>query len=107
MFLACDPDAQKIIVGDGQTIPNTRTHASQWVEDTSIEPQNKQEYLDIVEDYGRFVPDMLTYTPEWLHACHTNLQPVLEGHRDVVGSLSETQARMQGIVADGTDQHVM
>lgn len=107
MFLACDPDAQAIIVGDGQTIPNTRTHATEWAQDSSIEPQNKQEYLDIVQDYGRFVPDMLTYTPEWLHAFHTNLQPVLEGRRDVVDYLAETQQTMQGFLDDGHEQFLI
>ncbi|PMC74514.1 sugar ABC transporter substrate-binding protein [Brachybacterium sp. UMB0905] len=104
MFLACDPEAQEIIVGEGQTIPNTQTHAREWVKDTSTEPQNKQEYIDIVEDYGRFVQDMLTYTPEWLHAFHTNLQPVLEGRRDVVEYLAETQQSMQGFLDAGNEQ---
>jgi len=104
MFLACDPDAQAIIVGEGQTIPNTRTHAAEWVQDTSVEPQNKQEYIDIVEDYGRFVPDMLTYTPEWLNAFHTDLQPVLEGRRDVAEYLAATQPVMQGFLDAGHEQ---
>ncbi|MGP9537144.1 ABC transporter substrate-binding protein [Brachybacterium sp. AOP43-C2-M15] len=104
MFLACDPEAQEIIVGEGQTIPNTRTHAAEWVKDTSVEPQNKQEYIDIVEDYGRFVQDMLTYTPEWLNAFHTNLQPVLEGRRDVGEYLAETQPVMQSFLDAGHEQ---
>ncbi len=104
MFLACDPDAQELIVGEGQTIPNTKTLASTWVTDGSVEPQNKQEYLDIVEDYGRFVQDMLTYTPEWLHAFHTNLQPVMEGRRTAADYLAETQPVMQGFLDAGWEQ---
>ncbi|WP_193105438.1 sugar ABC transporter substrate-binding protein [Brachybacterium sp. FME24] len=104
MFLACDPEAQAIIVGEGQTIPNTRSHAATWVQDTSIEPQNKQEYLDIVEEYGRFVPNTLTYTPEWLDAFFTNLQPVLEGRQDVGEYLAATQPVMQGFLDTGREQ---
>ena len=104
MFLACDPEAQAIIVGEGQTIPNTRSHAEKWVKETDVEPQNKQEYIDIVEDYGRFVQDMLTYTPEWLHAFHTNLQPVLEGRREVPEYLAETQQVMQSFLDTGHEQ---
>ncbi|GAA1488912.1 ABC transporter substrate-binding protein [Brachybacterium sacelli] len=104
MFLACDPDAQAIIVGEGQTIPNTRSHAAEWVKDTSLEPQNKQEYIDIVEDYGRFVPNTVTYTPEWLDAFHTNLQPVLEAREDVSEYLAATQPVMQDFLDDGYEQ---
>lgn len=104
MFLACDPEAQAIIVGEGQTIPNTRSHAEQWVKDTSVEPQNKQEYIDIVEDYGRFVPNAMTYTPEWLDAFYTNLQPVLEGRQDVGEYLEATQPVMQGFLDTGYEQ---
>ncbi|PWH07111.1 sugar ABC transporter substrate-binding protein [Brachybacterium endophyticum] len=104
MFLSCDPDAQDIIVGQGQTIPNTRTRAKEWVKDTSIEPQNKQEYVDIVEDYGRFVPNARTYTPEWLDTFFTNIQPVVEGRADVGEYLSSTQATMQSFLDEGYDQ---
>ncbi|MEE1650327.1 sugar ABC transporter substrate-binding protein [Brachybacterium sp. J144] len=107
MFLACDPEAQALIVGEGQTIPNTRTHAAEWVQDTSSEPQNKQEYIDVVEDYGRFVPDMLTYTPEWLNAFHTNLQPVLEGRRGAAEYLAETQPVMQQFLDTGHEQFLI
>ena len=104
MFLACDPEAQAIIVGEGQTIPNTRSHAEQWAQDTSVEPQNKQEYIDIVEDYGRFVPNTLTYTPEWMDAFYTNLQPVLEARADVGEYLAATQPVMQGFLDTGFEQ---
>lgn len=50
---------------------------------------------------------MLTYTPEWLHAFHTNLQPVLEGHRDVVEYLAETQTTMQGFLDEGHEQFLI
>lgn len=104
MFLSCDPEAQEIIVGQGQTIPNTRTHAKKWVKDTSIEPQNKQEYIDIVEDYGHFVPTSRTYTPEWLDTFFTNIQPVLEGRQDVGEYLEATQPVMQSFLDQGYDQ---
>ena len=104
MFLACDPEAQAIIVGEGQTIPNTRSHAAEWVKDTSIEPRNKQEYLDIVEDYGHFVPNALTYTPEWMDAFFTNIQPVLEARADVGEYLAATQPVMQDFLDSAREQ---
>ncbi|WP_106505636.1 ABC transporter substrate-binding protein [Brachybacterium timonense] len=104
IFLACDPDAQRLIVDGGQTIPNTETHAREWVADTSVEPQNKQEYLDIVEDYGRVTDENLTYTRAWMDTFYTNLQPVLEGRRDVGEYLAEVQVAMQADLDRGQEQ---
>lgn len=104
IFLACDPDAQRLIVEGGQTIPNTESYAREWVQDTSQEPQNKQEYLDIVEDYGRVTPENFTYTRAWMDTFYTNIQPVLEARRDVGEYLAEVQPQMQADLDRGNEQ---
>lgn len=95
IFLACDPDAQKLIVEGGQTIPNTRTYAAEWVKDTSTAPHNKQEYLDIVETYGRVTDENFTYTRAWMDTFFTGIQPVVEARQDVGEYLAQVQPRMQ------------
>lgn len=104
IFLSCDPDAQKVIVEGGQTIPNTRSYAQRWAADTSTKPRNKQEYLDIVENYGRITDENRTYTRAWMDTFFQNIQPTLEGREDVASFLSRIQPRMQADLDRGEAQ---
>ncbi|HLT68079.1 MAG TPA: sugar ABC transporter substrate-binding protein, partial [Microbacterium sp.] len=76
MYLSVDRDAQQALVDAGVQIPNLVDMANEWVSSSTLPPANKQEFLDIAEDYGRALPANNTYSAEWYDELFKNIQPV-------------------------------
>ena len=103
-YLAADPTAQQTLVDAGVQIPNLIDTADAWVADSTTKPANKQEFLDIVEDYGRAMPASTTYNAEWYDELFTNIQPVLDGKVTAAEYLKEAQPKMQAFLDDANAQ---
>lgn len=97
-YLSADPDGQEQLVDGLIQIPNLIDVAEEWASDTESLPNNKQEFLDIVQDYGRPLPGALTYTSQWYDEFFINIQPVLDGEQPVEEYLEEVQPRMQNLL---------
>jgi len=97
-YLSVDPDGQQQLVDGLIQIPNLIDVAEDWASDTESVPNNKQEFLDIVQDYGRALPGAKTYTGQWYDEFFINIQPVLEGDQSVEEYLEEVQPRMQELL---------
>ena len=69
--------------------------AEEWASDTDSVPNNKQEFIDIVQDYGRALPVATTYNAEWYDEFFINIQPVLDGDQTAADYLKEVQPKMQ------------
>ncbi|WP_203582389.1 ABC transporter substrate-binding protein [Microbacterium hibisci] len=95
IYLSTDPTAQQSLVDAGVQIPNLIDMADEWVASSTLPPNNKQEFLDIVQDYGRALPANTTYSPEWYDELFKNIQPVLDGDQTAADYLKEVQPRMQ------------
>jgi multiple sugar transport system substrate-binding protein len=95
IYLSADATAQQSLVDAGVQVPNLKDMAETWVGDTSLPPANKQEFLDIVNDYGRALPANTTYSAEWYDELFKNIQPVLDGQQTAADYLAEVQPRMQ------------
>ncbi|MDW4572078.1 sugar ABC transporter substrate-binding protein [Microbacterium sp. M3] len=95
IYLSTDPTAQQSLVDAGVQIPNLIDMADEWVASSTLPPDNKQEFLDIVQDYGRALPANTTYSPEWYDELFKNIQPVLDGEQTAADYLKEVQPRMQ------------
>lgn len=95
IYLSTDPTAQQSLVDAGVQIPNLIDMANEWVTSSTLPPDNKQEFLDIVEDYGRALPANTTYSAEWYDELFKNIQPVLDGKQTAADYLKEVQPRMQ------------
>jgi multiple sugar transport system substrate-binding protein len=78
--------------------------AKSWSEDTSIKPENKQEFLDIINDYGRGFPAEHTYTGEWYEEFFKNIQPVLDGKQTAEEYVKEAQPKMQKLLDAAIEQ---
>jgi len=97
-YLSTDRDAQQTLVDANIQIPNLIDMAEAWAAEEGAEPANRQEFLDIAQDYGRAMPAAFTYGAEWYDELWTNIQPVLDGKQTAADYLAETQPRMQALL---------
>lgn len=97
-YLSTDPEAQQTLVDAGIQVPNLVDMAQEWAVAPDAEPANRQEFLDIVEDYGRAMPAAFTYGAEWYDELWINIQPVLDGKQTAADYLAEAQPKMQTLL---------
>lgn len=98
IYLSTDETAQQSLVDAGVQIPNLKDMADTWVAGATLPPANKQEFLDIANDYGRALPANTTYSAEWYDELFKNIQPVLDGKKTAKEYLAEVQPRMQELL---------
>lgn len=104
-YLSASPDAQQQLVDANIQIPNNIEVAEEWASDTESLPNNKQEFLDIVGDYGRNLPAAKTYTSEWYDEFFINVQPVIDGDMTAEEFVENIQPRMQDLLDQSIMQH--
>lgn len=97
-YLSADPDAQQTLVDANVQIPNLVDVAEEWAGAADAKPANRQEFLDIVQDYGRAMPASFTYGAEWYDELWVNIQPVLDGKQTAADYLAEVQPKMQALL---------
>ncbi|SKC50744.1 ABC transporter substrate-binding protein [Krasilnikoviella flava] len=101
-YLSTDEAAQQTLVDANVQIPNRIDTAKEWAgeveKDDSLEPKNRQEFLDIAEDYGREMPASFTYGAEWYDELWVGIQPVIDGKQKAADYLAEVQPRMQELL---------
>ncbi|MFN4214590.1 ABC transporter substrate-binding protein [Exiguobacterium sp.] len=98
MYLSADQEGQQALVDAQVQLPNSMEIADNWAADTSIKPENKQEFLDLINDYGRGFPAEKTYTAEWYDEFFKNIQPVLDGKTSVEDYVKTAQPKMQKLL---------
>lgn len=103
-YLSTDVEAQQTLVDAGVQIPNLKDMAEKWVAESTTKPANKQEFLDIVNDYGRPLPGGFTYNAEWYDEFFTNIQPVLDGKQSAADYVKEAQPKMQQFLDSANQQ---
>ncbi len=97
-YLSADAAAQQTLVDAGVQIPNLIDMAETWAGEATDKPANRQEFLDIVQDYGRPMPAAVTYGAQWYDDLWTNIQPVLDGKQTAAAYLKEAQPKMQSFL---------
>lgn len=103
-YLSADETAQQTLVDAGIQVPNLKDMAAEWASEEGTSPANRQEFLDIVEDYGRPMPAAMTYGAAWYDEMWTNIQPVLDGQQSAEEYLAEVEPRMQALLDESNDQ---
>lgn len=104
MYLSADQEGQQALVDAQVQLPNSMEIADNWAADTSIQPENKQEFLDLINDYGRGFPAEKTYTAEWYDEFFKNIQPVLDGKTSVEDYVKTAQPKMQKLLDAAIEQ---
>lgn len=97
-YLTASPEGQQALVDARVQIPNLKDMADEWAANTETRPANKQEFIDIVQDYGRELPASNTYNAEWLDYFFANVQPVLDGKKTAAEYVKEVQPKMQELL---------
>jgi multiple sugar transport system substrate-binding protein len=97
-YLSADQEGQQALVDAQIQLPNSMTVAEEWAANTSTKPANKQEFLDIINNYGRSFPGEYTYTSEWYDEFFKNIQPVLDGKKTAAQYVKEEQPKMQKLL---------
>jgi multiple sugar transport system substrate-binding protein len=103
-YLSADETAQQTLVDAGIQVPNLKDMAAEWAAEEGASPANRQEFLDIVEDYGRPMPAAMTYGAAWYDEMWTNIQPVLDGQQSADEYLAEVEPRMQALLDESNAQ---
>ncbi|MGZ0085869.1 ABC transporter substrate-binding protein [Caldibacillus thermoamylovorans] len=104
LYLSADPEGQKALVDQRVQLPNSVKVAEEWAKDPSIKPANKQEFLDIINDYGRSFPTEYTYNGEWYDEFYRNLQPVLDGKMSAEEYVKKAKPKMQKLLDQAIEQ---
>lgn len=97
-YLSTDAEAQQTLVDANIQVPNLKDMAAEWAAAPDAEPANRQEFLDIVQDYGRAMPAAYTYGAQWYDELWVNIQPVLDGKQTAADYLAEVQPKMQALL---------
>lgn len=104
LYLSADEEGQQALVDQQVQLPNNTDVAAAWAADTSIKPANKQEFLDIIGDYGRDLPTNFTYTGEWYDEFFKNIQPVIDGKKTAKEYVKKAQPKMQELLEKSIKQ---
>lgn len=78
--------------------------AKTWASDKSTKPANKQEFINIIDDYGRALPANYTYNSEWYDLFFTDIQPVLDGKMTAADYVKQQQPKMQKLLDKAVEQ---
>ncbi|RUS47784.1 sugar ABC transporter substrate-binding protein [Cohnella sp. AR92] len=104
MYLTASDEGMKMLSDAKVQMPNLTDMAQTWAADTSTKPENKEEFLQIVNDYGRPLPSLLTYNAEWYNLFFTDIQPVIDGKISAADYVKQEQPKMQKLLDKAIEQ---
>lgn len=100
-FLAFDEDAQRTNFQLGQAVPNLIDMAKNEYLTMDKPPANKQEFIDIIEDYGRRATQTYTFNSEWFTEFNANAASVWLGEQTAAEYTAEVAPTMQEMLDQG------
>jgi arabinooligosaccharide transport system substrate-binding protein len=100
-FLAFNEDAQRTNMENGQAIPNLIDMAKNEYLKSDKAPANKQEFLNIIEDWGRRATQTYTYNSEWFGLFNSNLANVWTGQQTAEEYTASVTQEMQDLLDEG------
>lgn len=103
-YLTASPEGQQALADAKVQLPNLIDQAKQWASDTNTKPANKEEFLQVVEEYGKPMPFTLTYNREWYDLFFTDIQPVLDGQESAADYVKKQQPKMQALLDKALEQ---
>src|SRR5690606_2109618 len=100
-FLAFNEDAQRTNIEKGQAIPNLIDMAKdEWLTSGKA-PENKAEFIRILEDYGRRATQTYTFNSDWFTLFNSNLAAVQSGEQTAAEYTASVQEEMQQLLDKG------
>ncbi len=96
LYLSADKEANTMMCDLDLQIPNLKSLASRYVK--KGRPDNRQEYIDIINDYGRSWPADYTYDSVWYDEFWLGVQDVLDGKITAKAYCEKMQPKMQKLL---------
>lgn len=104
-FLAFDLEAQTANYQMGQAIPNLIDMTKDgYLKMTDKAPANKQEFVDIVENYGRRATQTYTYNSEWFSGFNAGAPSVWLGEMTAEEYCASMKDGMQQLLDEGIEK---
>jgi multiple sugar transport system substrate-binding protein len=100
-FLAFNEDAQRTNYQMGQAIPNLKDMTMKEYMTMNKPPKNKQEFIDIIETYGRRATQTYTYNSEWFTEFNANIASVWLGEKTAREYCLSLKNEMQAMLDKG------
>ena len=97
LYLSADKEAMEMMTDMDLQIPNLKSLAPRYVNKPGY-PANRQEYIDIINDYGRSWPAEFTYNAVWFDEFWINIQTVLDGKVTAKEYCEKMQPKMQKLL---------
>lgn len=98
MYLSTEKAGQKLVSDLNIQIPNIVDMATTDYLKRKDKPDNKKEFIQIAQDYGRSWPYEYTYTREWYDEFYVGIQAVLDGKVSVKQYCKTEQPKMQKLL---------
>lgn len=106
-FLAFNKEAQETNYKMGQAIPNLIDMTKEgYLEMKDKAPENKQEFIDIVEGYGRRATQTYTYNAQWFDEFNANAYSVWFGDMTAEEFCKSSKDDMQKMLNDGIEMQL-
>src|SRR5574344_834305 len=96
LFLSADKEANTMFCDMDLQIPNLKSLASRYT--AKGRPDNREEYLQIIDDYGRPWPADYTYDAVWYDEFWIGVQDVLDGKVTAKAYCEKMQPKMQKLL---------
>lgn len=100
-FLAFNEDAQRTNMEQGQAVPNLIDMTQEEYLTSDKAPANKEEFIRIIEDYGRRATQTYTYNSEWFGLFNANVASVWKGEQTAAEYVASIEAEMQSLLDEG------
>lgn len=100
-FLAFNEDAQRTNMEQGQAIPNLIDMTQDEYLTSDKPPANKEEFIRIIEDYGRRATQTYTYNSEWFTLFNQDVASVWLGEQTAAEYAASIEKEMQALLDEG------
>ncbi|MCU1579879.1 MAG: transporter substrate-binding protein [Rhodoglobus sp.] len=100
-FLAFNEGAQRTNMEQGQAVPNLIDMTKNEYLKSDKAPANKQEFVNIIEDWGRRATQTYTYNSEWFTLFNSNLANVWTGQQTAQDYTKSVEKDMQDLLDKG------
>ncbi|MGV8968408.1 MAG: ABC transporter substrate-binding protein [Cellulomonas sp.] len=103
-YLAFDENAQRSNMEKGQAVPNLIDMTQNEYLAMDKAPANKQEFVRIIENYGRRATQTYTYNSEWFTQFNADVQSVLLGEQTAAEFTASIEPDMQALLDEGISE---
>ncbi len=94
LYLSADKEANEMYCDLDLQIPNLKSLASRYTSKPG-NPENRQEFLNIIEKTGRAWPSDFTYTSDWFEEFFVSVQKVVDGSMTAEAYCASVAPKMQ------------